>query len=600
MYYNEFEKIGIKANYGARGQGKVTCPKCLERKGGTRAKDLSVDYENGLYNCHASKCTFSGSVSKLKKYSRPVKRNETNLTNSAVSFFDGRGISQETLKKAGVTTDERGNIEFNYFNNDELINKKTRLVVDGKKTFRQHSGAEKILYNINSIKGKKKAIIVEGEIDVLSWMEAGLDNETGVISIDQGAGAVGSKLDGKLECIRNGAKLLSEVEEFYLCLDKDAPGQYVQEELIRRLGQQKCYIIGLPDGKNDSNDMLDKGKNPASHEANRQSLRECLKFAKPVPMDGIHELDDEMWEMMERQYNEGRAKGKTTHFPEIDEIFTFLPGDLTLVTGIPNHGKSQWARMLMVVKSNFDGWKWGCYVPEDFPLDYFYEDLCHIYLGITTDIEHKYRATPEQFAEAMLFVKEHFFCIYPERDKKTGIAPLPTNDWINERLTFLKLKYGINAVLKDPWNKIMHNIGNQREDQYLAQELSKEKFFASQFDCYFLVAHPSKLSKTGSGEYPCPSAYDLSGGAMWNNMMDNIMVVHRPAAEVSPTDTSVIIKTVKIKKKKVVGKTGAVNMMFDFKKARYYQDVDGFNPLEYVESAEPQIMARGDENNISF
>ena len=82
--------------------------------------------------------------------------------------------------------------------------------------------------------------------------------------------------------------------------------------------------------------------------------------------------------------------------------------------------------------------------------------------------------------------------------------------------------------------------------------------------------------------------------------MDNIMVVHRPAAEVSPTDTSVIIKTVKIKKKKVVGKTGAVNMMFDFKKARYYQEVDGFNPLEYVESAEPQIMARGDENNISF
>jgi hypothetical protein len=49
-----------------------------------------------------------------------------------------------------------------------------------------------------------------------------------------------------------------------------------------------------------------------------------------------------------------------------------------------------------------------------------------------------------------------------------------------------------------------------------------------------------------------------------------------------------------------VGKTGAVNMMFDFKKARYYQEVDGFNPLEYVESAETQIMARGDENNISF
>lgn len=584
MYFNEFTKIGIDAQYGKKGNGKVVCPKCAERKGGTRQKDLSLNYDDGLYNCHSEKCTFSGSVSRLKKYSRPTERNTTNLTDGAIRFFNSRGISQNTVKKMKISTDERGNIEFNYFNNGVLINKKTRFEIDGKKTFKQHSGAEKIFYNLDSARDKKRVIIVEGELDVLSFVEAGLDNETGCISIDQGAGAAGSKLDGKLTCIENAAKILSDVEEFYLCLDKDEPGQYTQEELIRRLGQQKCYIINLPDGKKDANEVLDKSKNVTSHDANRQNLRTCLAFAKPVPMDGIHELDDKLWTLMEDQYNNGRTKGKTTHFPAIDEIFTFLPGDLTLVTGIPNHGKSQFVRMLMVTKSNFDGWKWGAFVPEDFPLDYFFEDLAHIYLGITTDIEYKHRATPQQFTEAMLFVKEHFFAIYPERDKKTGIAPLPTNDWINERLNFLKLKYGINAVVKDPFNKILHEIGHQREDQYLAKELSKEKFFASQFDAYLIVAHPSKLSKGANGEYPCPSAYDLSGGAMWSNMMDNIMVVHRPAAEVTPSDTSVTIKTVKIKKKKVVGKTGEVKMTFDFMKARYYQEIDGFNPFEYTET----------------
>ena len=602
MYYNEFSKIGINCPIGNTGQKKVVCPKCTERKGETREKDLSINYENGLYNCHAAKCTFSGSVAKLKKYSRPNPQNIKSLGSNAVQLFEGRGISQNTLKQAGVTTDQRGNIVFNYYKNGELINTKTRFVVDGKKSFRQHIGAEKILYNVDSLKGKKKAIIVEGEIDVLSWIEAGLNDDIGVVSIDQGAGTVGSKLDGKLECIKNCAKILNEIEDFYLCVDKDECGKYLEDELIRRLGQQRCNIINLPKGKKDANDMLDLSKNNTSHEINKNALLHCLEYSKPVPMDGIHDLDDELWTLMEKQYNEGRSKGKTTHFPAIDEIFSYLPGDLTLITGIPNHGKSQWARMLMVIKSSIDGWKWGCYVPEDFPLDYFFEDLCHIYLGITTDLTYNNRATPEQFAESLLFVKEHFFCIYPERDKKTGIAPLPTNDWINERINFLKLKHGINAVLKDPWNKIMHNIGNQREDQYLAQELSKEKFFASQFDCYFIVAHPSKLVKLASNEYPCPSAYDLSGGSMWNNMMDNIMVVHRPTAENEPENNLVIIKTVKIKKKKVVGKTGKVSMTFDFKKARYFQEIDGFNPLSTVVNINNSLndMPRQNLDEIPF
>ena len=581
MYFNEFRKIGIDCGNKVTGKAKTVCPKCLERKPTTRDKDLYIVYDTGVYRCYSSKCGWTGSVANMKKeFERPTWKNNTNLSKQLVSYFFNRGISQDTLLKAKVSMDSKNNIEFNYFRNDELINVKTRFEIKGKKAFKQHIGAEKIPYNLDSLKGKTKAIFVEGEIDVLSWVEAGIPDAFGVISVDQGAGLPNSQMDGKLECIRNAAAELDEIKEFYICTDKDAAGVYLQEELIRRLGVHRCFIINLPKGKKDANELLDKSKNPTSHEANKQSLRECLKSAKPVPISGIRTLDDDMWNKMEDQYNNGRAKAKTTHYPILDNHFKFLKGDMTLITGIPSHGKSQFTRQLMVIKSFFDGWKWGCYVPEDFPLDYYYEDLCHIYLGITTDKQYTQRATLEQFHEAMLFVKEHFFCVYPELNTETGETDLPSNKWINERMLFLKLKYGINGVKKDPWNKVIHDFKGSREDLYLAAELSREKFFASQFDAYIIIAHPKQMNKSANGEYPCPDTYDLSGGAMWYNMVDNMLVVHRPNAQSHPDDKMVTVKILKIKKKKLVGKTGEVDMYFRVNAARYYQCKDDFNPLE--------------------
>ena len=57
-------------------------------------------------------------------------------------------------------------IKFNYFMGDQLINVKYR---DGRKNFKLFKGAEKVFYNINSIVGYEYCVIVEGEMDVLSF-----------------------------------------------------------------------------------------------------------------------------------------------------------------------------------------------------------------------------------------------------------------------------------------------------------------------------------------------------------------------------------------------------------------------------------------------
>jgi twinkle protein len=56
--------------------------------------------------------------------------------------------------------------------------------VTAKSNFKLYKDAELIFYNLDSIKDKSQCFIVEGEIDALSLIEAGIDN---VVSVPNGA-----------------------------------------------------------------------------------------------------------------------------------------------------------------------------------------------------------------------------------------------------------------------------------------------------------------------------------------------------------------------------------------------------------------------------
>lgn len=577
MYYNEFRALGIDAPMKNSGKAKVICPKCEERKGGTKDKDLSINYDIGAYKCHSAKCGWQGYVKK-QDYTRPKFNNNTLLPDKAVNFFDSRGISQKTLQKMKITVDQYGNPEFNYFRNAELINVKTRFSKGGKKFFKQVTGAEHIVYNLDSLSGRDKCIFVEGEMDVLSWIEAGISSDYAIVSVDQGAPNPGSSIGAKLECLKNSAHELDEIKEFYICTDKDAPGVYLEQELIRRFGEHRCYIVDLPKGVKDANEVIDRKENIYPHNTNLETLRQCLSNARPVPVSGIKTLDKDQSEILDNFFENGRPPASSTHYIDFDNHFKFLKGDITAVTGIPGHGKSQFLRQLAVIKSFVDGWKWACYVPEDMPFDYFAEDIIKCFVGKNVDKEYTNRMTKEEFEEGKAFVREHFICIYPEPDHQ-GKIPLPNNEWINQKIRFAKLQYGVNAYIKDPWNQILHQYQG-REDEYLSQEFAKEKFFASQFDAAMYVAHPKGQVKNKNGGYDVPDAYSISGGSMWANKFDNIMVVHRPLLHENPRDKVVEVHVKKIKKQRIVGRPGQFEFWFDVASARYMDCTTDQHPMK--------------------
>lgn len=576
MYYFELEKLGIDLGGRRSGQFKVKCPKCGDEPRKARRKDLSVNLNTGQYNCHSGTCDFRGRV-RTTTYDRPeFKPNLTNLPTKIVKFFEGRGISQKTLNKMKVGVNDKGSLTFNYFRGGDLINTKSRWTRDGKKFFAQHAGSEKILYNVDSLEGKEKCIFVEGEIDVLSWIEAGVSNEYAIVSVDQGAPSPGQKVGAKLDCIENCAAELDSIKQFYLATDKDAPGQYLEQILIERFGAYRCNRVEFPKGYKDTNEVLSEPSQDAS--VNAETLRLCLRNAKPVPVPGIHDLNDYRESMIDGFLN-GKKMGVTTHFPYIDECFKFLAGDFTCMTGIPSHGKGQMTRQLAVVKSVIDGWKWAFYAPEDFPADDFWDDIIFTYIGKTTDPGPD-QMSLEDYKRGMDFARQHFFLVYPEPNEN-GETELPTNKWINEKFRFLKLKYGVNAFVKDPWNKIFHNVkSGQREDQYLQGELSREKFFCQNFDASLYIAHPTKMSKNKEGAYERPHLYDIYGGSQWYNMVDNGLSTHRPNIHENANDKVVEFRSIKIKKQKRVAKPGYTNLWFNTKTNRYYQMGNDYNPLE--------------------
>ena len=196
-----FNQYGLE-----EGKTQGICPLCSSNRKPPKQKlkCASYDWHTGLGTCHNCNTTFQLHTYKrkgdnIKEFIRPVNENISPVKNTKVEdWFKSRGINKNTLQTLKIseglewmpqTGKEENTIKFNYFIGNDLINIKYR---DGRKNFKLFKGAEKIFYNINSIVGYNSCIIVEGEMDVLSFHEAGIRN---VVSVPNGATVNNNNLD---------------------------------------------------------------------------------------------------------------------------------------------------------------------------------------------------------------------------------------------------------------------------------------------------------------------------------------------------------------------------------------------------------------------
>lgn len=502
-----------------------------------------------------------------KHFKKPEPKPEGKLSENLIKWFGDRKISEKTLLELKVTegpewmpqTKKAENtIQFNYYQNSELINTKFR---DARKNFKLVSGAELIMYNLDAVKDKEEIIIVEGEIDCLSLYEAGFRN---CISVPNGAG-VGKN---NLTYFDNSIDFFPENCNYVLALDNDAPGNNLRDELARRLGFENCKTVVFRDCK-DANDALVK--------YGPEVITECINEAKEYPILGVFTANDLRQEIT-NYYINGLPPAYGIGVREFDELLKFKEGYLTIITGVPGHGKSEFLDFILCKLNILHGWKSALYSPENHPLELHFSKFAEKIIGKPFEGENK--MTPHDLDCMIKYHDENFFFIKPDEDF--------TAETILKTAKQLVRKKGIKAVVIDAWNKLDHKYKGTNETQYISNELDKIVNFCERNLVHlFLVVHPTKVQKDKSGKYEVPNLYSCAGSANFFNKTANGISVY---INRESGDSEIYVQKVKFKH---WGKVGKLNMSWNPVNGRYYQGIKNFdNWLQYegsTETFEPKV-----------
>ena len=546
-YRQKLNEIGITLDK----TGKQTCPQCSEKRRNKLDKCLTVSFERDaiLYYCHH--CGWTGSVfyeeSKFhKQYNRPAGFKSKENKSPLIKYFAKRGISENTLNKYNIGLGNNNTIIFPYYKNGILVNVKTRTNLgDGKKTFTQTKDSEKTFFGVDFVKDDKNLIIVEGEIDVLSLAEQGINS----VSVPQGGS------DKKLECLINCSnEFLEKFKTFIIATDNDEVGYSLRENLISRFPKDKCKIVKWGKYK-DANEALVAG----------EDLHTYINNAEYVGTDGIITFK-EKWDEI---YNELFGDDKNfynTGWDNLDKIIKIKTGYLMVVSGYPSRGKSTFVDNLLVNLTKKYGFKHLIASFEN-TMGNYYKTIYEMYnqqpfwklINEGKDKAFEKILCTDDF----FFISEHFILF--DNNRMWNI------DDICKCAELEVIKHGIKTLVIDPYNRLQNDY-KDREDKYIGSILAKLCTLAKRLDILIIfVAHPKKPD----GE-TIPTMYSISGSGDWYNMSDYGIIVHRERDNFTQKlSNNPIIHIQKVKNFSIGDPSGGKIELFYNANKRILEDIGG-------------------------
>jgi len=542
------------------------------------------------------------------------------------------GVASAMVYDPGEKRDSRV-IAFPYYRDGVLVNVKYRTM---NKRFWQVRGAEKVLYGLDDIVGAPEVIIVEGEMDKLALEEAGFRNVVSVpdgapARVRDGALPPAAE-DTKYSYLWKCRAWLDQAVRVVIATDNDAPGDALAEELARRLGRERCWRVRWPLTQHDHEyaasearvelqELLDSSE--SLHQAEKVSiehkemstenmeevrvgegevstvttasvdprwyrkdanevlirdgsplLRGFVEAAEPLPIRGLLRFHEYYDDIIKYYFLELRdAQAVSTGWRALDQYYKVIPGELTIVTGVPNSGKSEWIDSLLCNLSELHGWTFALCSMEKRATDHA-RQLAEKFVGRPFFDQLAYsrgmkRMSYEELDGALDWVDDRFHLIRYEDEQ------LPSIDWVLEIAKAAVYRYGIRGLVIDPYNELDHQRpASMSETEYVSQMLTKVKRFAQTAGVHvWFVAHPRQL-REWRGQ--APNLYDISGSAHFINKADNGIVVHRNRDPNAPSAAQVQVLVRKVRNK-AAGTIGDVVLEYDRINGRYI-DVDDPRP----------------------
>ena len=281
----------------------------------------------------------------------------------------------------------------------------------------------------------------------------------------------------------------------------------MQQELIRRLGAEVCFIIDFNDCKDANEYLLKHGT---------KGLSKLVQQAKAVPLENVTTFKDIEGEITDFVEN-GFKKGYQIGLENFDNIFSTYTGQFITVTGIPSSGKSDFVDQMVVGYNQKYEWKTAFASPENAPTFLHAHKLMR---KVWQDMPQKSDINGAKWKSIAGHIDNNFFFIDMERYTLESV--------LKKGAELVKRK-GIKCLVIDPFNKI-RDVDCKTEDvnRYTMEYLTKIEIFAKKYDVLVIVvAHPTKMYKDKDGKIEEPTMYNIKGGGEWYDASYHGLLVHR-------------------------------------------------------------------------
>ena len=294
-----------------------------------------------------------------------------------------------------------------------------------------------------------------------------------------------------------------------------------------------------------------------------------LRLVHSAP--SVEEIDANSPELLPADYylsevldlwNSGLPGGFKTGWPALDKHYTVAPGQLTVLTGWPGSGKSEWLDHLLINLAQQD-WKFAIYSAENQPVQ------LHISKLMEKIARMPFGAGPNEripYAALVDYVQElaaNFHFISPK------LNTIPLHKIVAASAQYLLAEDGKKpGLVIDPWNELEHaRPKTKSETEYISESLSYLRNWARSNGVHvWLVAHPAKQKRGDDGKLPVPTPDMISGSQHWWNKADCALSVWRDMNDLVSRETSVFIQKIRFKN---IGIPGEVRFNYDRLTGRY-------------------------------
>lgn len=298
--------------------------------------------------------------------------------------------------------------------------------------------------------------------------------------------------------------------------------------------------------------------------------REQSRAPRPASADSeIVPLDDaapvirgatEYLEAVEALWKDGLPSGERTGWAMLDRHYTVAPGQLTIITGWPGSGKSEFLDHLLINLAKKD-WKFALFSAENQPVQLHIAKLLEKLACRPFGVGPNERIPVEELRELTDELGRSFYFISPVEDAGVSLRKV-----VAAAAPWLLNGDGRKAgLIVDPWNELEHSRPrHMSETEYISESLSYLRNWARANGVHvWVIAHPAKQQRD-DGQLPIPKPDMISGSQHWWNKADCALTVYRepPGNDdaAPPNETTIHIQKIRFKQ---IGSIGMVKMRYD-------------------------------------